>query len=38
VQAMGQVDFDDLQGEASYSGSRAYNLGGDDRRGAEGAP
>ena len=25
VQAMGQVDFDDLQGEVSYSGSRAYN-------------
>ena len=23
--AMGQFDFDDLQGEASYSGSRAYN-------------
>jgi retinol dehydrogenase-14 len=25
VQALGRVDFDDLQGEASYSGSRAYN-------------
>ena len=25
VQAIGQLDFDDLQGEASYSGSRAYN-------------
>jgi NAD(P)-dependent dehydrogenase (short-subunit alcohol dehydrogenase family) len=25
VQAMGQVNFDDLQCEASYSGSRAYN-------------
>jgi retinol dehydrogenase 14 len=25
VQAMGQVDFGDLQGEVSYSGSRAYN-------------
>ena len=25
VHAMGQVDFDDLQGEASDSGSRAYN-------------
>ena len=23
--AMGRFDFDDLQGEASYSGSRAYN-------------
>ncbi len=26
AQAMGRVDFDDLQGERSYSGSRAYNL------------
>jgi NAD(P)-dependent dehydrogenase (short-subunit alcohol dehydrogenase family) len=25
AQAMGRVDFDDLQGERSYSGSRAYN-------------
>ena len=22
---MGQIDFDDLQGERSYSGARAYN-------------
>jgi retinol dehydrogenase-14 len=25
AQAMGKIDFDDLQGERSYSGSRAYN-------------
>ena len=25
AQAMGRIDFDDLQGEHSYSGSRAYN-------------
>ena len=25
AQAMGRIDFDDLQGERSYSGSRAYN-------------
>jgi len=25
AQAMGQIDFDDLQGEQSYSGARAYN-------------
>jgi retinol dehydrogenase-14 len=25
AQAMGRIDFDDLQGEQSYSGSRAYN-------------
>jgi len=25
AQAMGRIDFDDLQGEASYSGARAYN-------------
>jgi retinol dehydrogenase 14 len=25
AQAMGKIDFDDLQGEQSYSGSRAYN-------------
>src|SRR5687767_7770693 len=25
AQAMGQIDFDDLQGERSYSGSKAYN-------------
>src|SRR5512133_1828839 len=25
AQTMGRVDFDDLQGERSYSGSRAYN-------------
>jgi retinol dehydrogenase-14 len=25
AQAMGQIDFDDLQGEGSYSGARAYN-------------
>ena len=25
AQAMGQIDFDDLQGERSYSGARAYN-------------
>src|ERR1022692_4200565 len=25
VQAMGRIDFDDLQGERSYSGARAYN-------------
>jgi retinol dehydrogenase-14 len=25
AQAMGRIDFDDLQGAASYSGSRAYN-------------
>jgi NAD(P)-dependent dehydrogenase (short-subunit alcohol dehydrogenase family) len=25
AQAMGRVDFDDLQGERSYSGARAYN-------------
>lgn len=25
VQAMGRINFDDLQGEASYSGARAYN-------------
>jgi retinol dehydrogenase 14 len=25
AQAMGRLDFDDLQGERSYSGSRAYN-------------
>jgi retinol dehydrogenase 14 len=25
AQAMGQIDFDDLQGEHSYSGARAYN-------------
>lgn len=25
VQAMGRIDFDDLQGERSYSGGRAYN-------------
>ncbi len=25
AQAMGQIDFDDLQGERSYSGSQAYN-------------
>jgi retinol dehydrogenase 14 len=25
AQALGRIDFDDLQGEASYSGSRAYN-------------
>ena len=23
--AMGRIDFDDLQGERSYSGARAYN-------------
>jgi retinol dehydrogenase-14 len=25
AQAMGRIDFDDLQGKASYSGARAYN-------------
>jgi NAD(P)-dependent dehydrogenase (short-subunit alcohol dehydrogenase family) len=25
MQAMGRIDFDDLQGERSYSGARAYN-------------
>jgi len=25
AQAMGRIDFDDLQGETSYSGARAYN-------------
>ena len=25
AQALGRIDFDDLQGEASYSGSQAYN-------------
>jgi retinol dehydrogenase 14 len=25
AQSMGRIDFDDLQGEASYSGQRAYN-------------
>ena len=25
VQAIGRIDFEDLQGERSYSGSRAYN-------------
>src|SRR5438874_4761555 len=25
VQALGRIDFDDLQGERSYSGARAYN-------------
>jgi NAD(P)-dependent dehydrogenase (short-subunit alcohol dehydrogenase family) len=25
AQALGQIDFDDLQGERSYSGARAYN-------------
>jgi retinol dehydrogenase 14 len=25
AQAMGEIDFDDLQGERSYSGARAYN-------------
>ena len=25
AQAMGRIDFDDLQGEGSYSGARAYN-------------
>src|SRR6476661_11139869 len=25
AQALGRIDFDDLQGERSYSGSRAYN-------------
>lgn len=25
AQAMGRIDFDDLQGEAQYSGARAYN-------------
>jgi retinol dehydrogenase 14 len=25
VQAIGRIDFDDLQGEQSYSGARAYN-------------
>ena len=25
AQAMGRIDFDDLQGEPSYSGARAYN-------------
>jgi NAD(P)-dependent dehydrogenase (short-subunit alcohol dehydrogenase family) len=25
AQAMGRMDFDDLQGERSYSGARAYN-------------
>jgi retinol dehydrogenase-14 len=25
VQTMGRIDFDDLQGERSYSGARAYN-------------
>jgi retinol dehydrogenase 14 len=25
VQAMGRIDFEDLQGERSYSGARAYN-------------
>ena len=25
AQAMGRIDFDDLQGERSYSGARAYN-------------
>jgi NAD(P)-dependent dehydrogenase (short-subunit alcohol dehydrogenase family) len=25
AQAMGRIDFDDIQGERSYSGSRAYN-------------
>ena len=25
AQALGRIDFDDLQGETSYSGSRAYN-------------
>ena len=25
AQAMGRIDFDDLQGEISYSGARAYN-------------
>jgi retinol dehydrogenase 14 len=25
VQAIGRIDFDDLQGERSYSGARAYN-------------
>ncbi|MEO3859295.1 SDR family oxidoreductase [Acrocarpospora sp. B8E8] len=25
VQAMGRIDFDDIQGERSYSGGRAYN-------------
>jgi retinol dehydrogenase-14 len=25
AQAMGRIDFDDLQGEQSYSGGRAYN-------------
>jgi NAD(P)-dependent dehydrogenase (short-subunit alcohol dehydrogenase family) len=25
AQALGRIDFDDLQGEVSYSGSRAYN-------------
>jgi retinol dehydrogenase-14 len=25
AQSMGRIDFDDLQGERSYSGSRAYN-------------
>ncbi len=25
AQALGRIDFDDLQGEASYSGSKAYN-------------
>ena len=25
VQASGRIDFDDLQGERSYSGARAYN-------------
>ena len=25
AEAMGRIDFDDLQGERSYSGARAYN-------------
>ena len=25
AQSMGRIDFDDLQGERNYSGSRAYN-------------
>jgi hypothetical protein len=25
MQAIGRIDFDDLQGERSYSGARAYN-------------
>jgi hypothetical protein len=25
AQALGKIDFDDLQGERAYSGQRAYN-------------